>query len=64
MTTTPTSRPKSMVGKGRKITSKGRRYMQEQNKASGPRSTVSTGTTTTTTPAKRTKVKVKKKGRK
>lgn len=66
MTTTPTSRPKRMVGKGGKTTSKARRYMQEQNKSSGPRSTISTRTSTRTTPAASTtvKTKIKKRGRK
>ena len=66
MSTIPTRRPTKMVGSDRKITSQGRRYMQEQNKSSGPSTVIKSRTSTKTTPAakKLVKTKIKKRGRK
>jgi hypothetical protein len=66
MSTIPTRRPTKMVGSDRKITSQGRRYMQEQNKSSGPSTAIKRRTSTKITPAakKTVKTKIKKMGRK
>ena len=66
MSTIPTRRPTKMVGSDRKITSQGRRYMQEQNKSRGPSTVIKSRTSTKTTPAakKLVKTKIKRMGRK
>jgi len=66
MSTIPTRRPTKMVGSDGKITSQGRRYMQEQNKSSGPSNVIKSRTSKKTTPAakKTVKTKIKKRGRK